>query len=43
MSLQMAYFRFYAELNDFLPPTRQQITFVYPVNGMPAIKEAIEA
>ena len=43
MSLQVAYFRFYAELNDFLPPTKQQITFVYPFNGMPAIKEAIEA
>ena len=43
MSLQVAYFRFYAELNDFLPPTQQQITFVYPFNGMPAIKEAIEA
>jgi len=43
MSLQVAYFRFYAELNDFLPPTQQQITSVYHFNGMPAIKEAIEA
>ena len=43
MSLQVAYFRFYAELNDFLPPMQQQITFVYHFNGMPAIKDAIEA
>jgi uncharacterized protein len=43
MSLQVAYVRLYAELNDFLPPTQQQRTFVYPFNGMPAIKDAIEA
>jgi uncharacterized protein with PIN domain len=43
MALQVASFRFYAELNDFLPPTKQQIPLVYPFHGMPTIKEAIEA
>src|SRR4030095_14854498 len=42
MALQVASFRFYAELNDFLPPTKQQIPFAYPFYGMPTIKEAIE-
>jgi uncharacterized protein len=43
MAPQVASFRFYAELNDFLPPTKQQIPFAYPFHGMPTIKEAIEA
>src|SRR5262249_17422665 len=43
MSLQVAAFRFYAELNDFLPPTQRQLPFVYPFNGMPTVKEAIVA
>jgi aryl-alcohol dehydrogenase len=42
MALQVASFRFYAELNDFLPPTKPQIPFAYPFYGMPTIKEAIE-
>src|SRR5262249_52305094 len=43
MSMQVASFRLYAELNDFLPPAQRQIPFVYCFNGMPTIKEAIEA
>ena len=43
MSLQVASFRFYAELKDFLPPAKQQTPFVAHFQGMPAIKEAIEA
>lgn len=38
-----ATFRFYAELNDFLPPERRQRTFAYAFLGKPAIKDAIEA
>ncbi len=38
-----ATFRFYAELNDFLPPDRQQTSFSYEFNGKPAVKDAIEA
>jgi len=30
MALQIAFFRFYTDLNDFLPPTKQQIPFAYP-------------
>ncbi len=38
-----AYFRFYAELNDFLPPEKRQVGFSYQFNGTPAVKDAIEA
>jgi uncharacterized protein with PIN domain len=38
-----ATFRFYAELNDFLPPERRQKEFAYEVRGTPAVKDAIEA
>ena len=36
-------FRFYAELNDFLPPGRRYRSFSYLFHGSPAIKDAIEA
>jgi uncharacterized protein len=36
-------FRFYEELNDFLPPTRRRRTFAYRFQGTPAVKDAIEA
>lgn len=39
----IAYFRFYAELNDFLPPTKRQKTFPYRFKGNPSIKDPIEA
>ena len=38
-----ATFRFYAELNDFLPPDRRQQQFTYEIQGNPAIKDSIEA
>ena len=38
-----ATFRFYAELNDFLPLERRQKEFTYEVRGTPAVKDAIEA
>lgn len=36
-------FRFYAELNDFLPGARRQTTFAYPLNGPQSVKHLIEA
>ncbi len=38
-----AEFRFYEELNDFLPEVRKKKTFTYAFRGKPAIKDAIEA
>jgi hypothetical protein len=38
-----ATFRFYAELNDFLPEERRQREFTYEFSGSPAVKDAIEA
>lgn len=35
--------RFYAELNDFLPPERRQRAFTYRFHGNPSVKDAIEA
>lgn len=36
-------FRFYAELNDFLPASRRQRAFEHSFNGAPAVKDTIEA
>ncbi len=38
-----AYFRFYAELNDFLPAERRQRTFIHPFELSGSIKDMIEA
>lgn len=38
-----ATFRFYAELNQFLPPQKRQRTLSYRLNGRTAIKHPIEA
>jgi uncharacterized protein with PIN domain len=38
-----AQFRFYEELNDFLPAEKNKITFAYGFDGTPAVKDAIEA
>lgn len=38
-----ASFRFYEELNDFLPSDKRKRTFDYKFNGNPSIKEPIEA
>jgi len=38
-----ACFRFYEELNDFLPVDRRKQSFVYRFKGNPSVKDAIEA
>jgi len=38
-----AHLRFYAELNDFLPPARRQVGFVHTFRGRVSIKDMIEA
>lgn len=38
-----AEFRFYAELNDFLPPGRRQRAFEHRFTGSPSVKDTIEA
>jgi uncharacterized protein with PIN domain len=38
-----ASFRFYAELNDFLPPKRKQVTFEYDFNGHETVKHLLES
>jgi uncharacterized protein with PIN domain len=43
MDYKIAQFRFYEELNDFLPPPRKKTAFSYQFNGTPSIKDAIEA
>lgn len=37
-----ASFRFYEELNDFLPPDRRKASFERAFNGRPAVKDMIE-
>ncbi|MEJ2765895.1 Mut7-C RNAse domain-containing protein [Photobacterium sp. MCCC 1A19761] len=38
-----AWFRFYEELNDFLPNDRRKVRFPYRFAGKPAIKDTLEA
>jgi uncharacterized protein len=38
-----ATFRFYEELNDFLPKEKKRVEFVHSFNGTPSIKDVIEA
>jgi hypothetical protein len=38
-----AYFRFYAELNDFLPPDKKYQLFVHPFDDRTSIKEMVES
>ncbi len=40
---QRTTFRFYEELNDFLPPDRRKVAFDYAFNGTPSVKDSIEA
>jgi len=40
---KQAFFRFYAELNDFLPATKKQKSIAYFYYGSPSVKDAIEA
>jgi uncharacterized protein with PIN domain len=41
--LRTAEFRFYEELNDFLPPARRKVSFVHAFRGTPSVKDTIEA
>ncbi len=43
MSKKHIEFRFYEELNDFLPPEKKKTTFLYEVLGSPSVKDTIEA
>ncbi len=36
-------FRFYEELNDFLPVLKRKVSFVYEFKGTPSVKDAIES
>jgi len=41
--VKQATFRFYEELNDFLPIEKKKVAFVHRFNGAPSIKDVIEA
>lgn len=41
--MRRAHFRFYAELNDLLPPEKRGVSFVYPFQGDQTVKHLIEA
>ena len=41
--MRHASFRFYAELNDFLPHRRRGVSFVHEFRGGPSVKDVIEA
>lgn len=43
MRKHQCYFRFYEELNDFLPPEQRKKSFEYCFAGSPSVKDAIEA
>jgi len=43
MNKNLAWFRFYEELNDFLPQGRRKKSFPYSFRGNPSVKDAIEA
>jgi uncharacterized protein len=40
---RVARFRFYEELNDFLPAEKRKVFFPYSFSGTPSVKDAIEA
>jgi uncharacterized protein with PIN domain len=40
---KVAHFRFYAELNDFLPPVRRGVEFAHAFGGDPSVKDVIES
>jgi hypothetical protein len=41
--MNTATFRFYEELNDFLPRTRRKTAFTHRFNGKPTVKDTIES
>ena len=38
-----AEFRFYEELNDFLPAGRRKVSFMQPFQGCPAVRDVVQA
>jgi len=42
-NVSSCFIRFYAELNDFLPPEKRQTTLKYTFWGQPAVKDIIES
>lgn len=42
-NVSTCFIRFYAELNDFLPPEKRQIILKYTFWGQPAVKDIIES
>ena len=43
MDENQVWFRFYEELNDFLPSFKRKVTFSYSYKGSPSVKDAIES
>jgi len=41
--MNLAHFRFYEELNEFLSEEKRKVSFPYEFNGKPSVKDAIEA
>ncbi len=41
--MNLAWFRFYKELNEFLPSRKRKELFSYSFSGNPSVKDAIEA
>ena len=41
--MRQAFLRFYADLNDFLPPDRRQVRFACPLHRTPTARELIES
>jgi uncharacterized protein with PIN domain len=41
--MSIVFFRFYEELNDFLPSRKKKITFEYPFSRNQSVKDAVEA
>ncbi len=41
--MKLVHLRFYAELNSFLPPERQQVAFTHRFNGTPSVKDVVES
>jgi uncharacterized protein with PIN domain len=41
--MNLAWFRIYEELNEFLPSEKRKKLFAYTFNGSPSVKDAIEA
>jgi uncharacterized protein with PIN domain len=43
MEDNQSWFRFYEELNDFLPSAKRKVSFPYDFKGTPSVKDAIES